>query len=487
MRKSVTKHHPGRLRARYGVLLALAAAVVAAVAASSGSASGPSSAVKNYDACLQQGTTSSLPGNPTDTGCSTSSLPGNSITQVTLRISNEQGSNTTIGSLNLDAPGGFAFQYDSAHQPSIVDAANTTQTAAGVVGSGSTAGQLQLRYLAVTPNNGVDVTFWVFVPCQPTSFGWKIATKQSNTFNGTGNDFNLISSSSSGFTSGVAAGTASQVVFTTQPSPSPVKTGSTFSTAVSVEDSCGNSTGGGGSLLLSLNQPTEPVSGGGGTLTGGDSVTATSPTVFNNLSVSAPGIGYTLTATFRPTSGSPITADSAPIDVLDFVTDCASACSGDTTDTTSTDLNVAAPDTNGLLGLSLAGAAPAGTTCTLLDGSQATLTPLGKSYMVIPPTRTDPSKDYYNIKVTITLLKRALQGVGVSNIKVCKNQLDKSTTSATVIMKQVPPCPSPAKKWLTAPQGAPNACIVSQTSDNAGDAVITMLINSVDPHGFTGG
>jgi hypothetical protein len=448
---------------RYGVLLALAAAVVAAVAASSGSASGPSSQVKNADACLQ------LQSDPVGT-CSTGTLPAGSTVTLALTLTNEQSSNTVIGSANLDAPVGFTIHPATAAPASIVNLA------------GSTGSELQLRNMNIAPGGAQTITFPVDVPCTATAANWGLRVKQSNNFSGSpGNDFNIVSKA--GLSSTTAAGTPAAVAFSSQP-PSLVKTATTFSAAVSLEDACGNTTSGSGSLSLSLNQPTAPVAGGGGSLSGGGAVTPTSTTSFDNLSVSAPGIGYTLTATFTPTSGSPITADSSAFDVLDVVSNCANGCSGDASDTTSTDLNVTAPDTSGLLGLSLAGQAPAGTTCQLLDGSTKTLTPLGQSYLVVPPTRPAGTKDYFNIQVQITLLKRALQGVGVSNIKVCKNVVG---SSGAVIMQQVPPCPSPAKKWLTSPTGAPNACIVSQTSDNAGDAVITMLINSVDPHGFTGG
>lgn len=465
MGKFVTKHHPGGLRARYGVLLALAAAVVAAVAASSGSASGPSSQVKNADACLQ------LASDPSGT-CSTSSLPAGSTVTLSLTLTNEKTSNTVIGSANLDAPAGFSIHPATAAPGSIVNLA------------GSTSSELQLRNMSIAPGGAQAITFQVDVPCTATSANWSLRVKQSNNFSGSpGNDFNIVSQS--GLNSSTAAGIPSKIVFSTQP-PSLVKTADAFGAGVSLEDSCGNTTGGGGSLSLGLNQPTAPVAGGGGTLTGGGPVTPTSSTTnFSNLSVSASGIGYTLTATFTPASGPAITADSSAFDVLDVVNNCATACSGDTSDSTSTDLNVTAPDTIGYLGLSLAGQAPAGTTCQLLDGSTKALTPLGQSYLVVPPTRPVGTKDYFNIKVQITLLKRALQGIGVSNIKVCKNVAD--TTTGAVTMKQVPLCPSPAKKWLTNPTGAPTACIVSQTADNAGDAVITMLINSVDPHGFTGG
>ena len=90
---------------------------------------------------------------------------------------------------------------------------------------------------------------------------------------------------------------------------------------------------------------------------------------------------------------------------------------------------------------------------------------LSSAFTVVPP----PGHTAYDIPVVLTINKRGLQGVGVSNIVVCKN------SGPGTDLSQLGKCPK---------KGAPTSpCVVSQTSSNAGDAVIKMLINSTDPGG----
>src|SRR3954454_9716901 len=89
----------------------------------------------------------------------------------------------TLGSANITRPTGF-----------VVTAASTSS---GQVTRGP-GGVIQLRNLGLvpsTPPRSVSVTIEVDVPCSGSSPAtWGVQAKQSNDFNGTGNDFTLVSS-----------------------------------------------------------------------------------------------------------------------------------------------------------------------------------------------------------------------------------------------------------------------------------------------------
>ena len=92
-------------------------------------------------------------------------------------------------------------------------------------------------------------------------------------------------------------------------------------------------------------------------------------------------------------------------------------------------------------------------------------TSLGSAFTVVPPA----GHTAFDILFVLTINKKGLQGVGASNIGVCKN------SGPGTALIQLGKCPK--KGPITAP------CIVSQTSSNAGDAQITIRINSTDPGG----
>lgn len=98
----------------------------------------------------------------------------------------------------------------------------------------------------------------------------------------------------------ITAGPASALAFTTQPPPTTVAAGATFSATVTARDQFGNTaTGFGSSVTMTIG--TNP---GGATLGGTTVVTAAGGVAtFSNLSINKVGTGYTLTAT--PTAGAP--------------------------------------------------------------------------------------------------------------------------------------------------------------------------------------
>jgi len=175
-------------------LFALAAiAAFGVVLVPTGSAKPPASGIKLYDVCLQGGTSAC---NSWTSGGGTVSTISGANPQVTLNIHNESGSNTTLGSLNLTMPSGITLQ-------SVTDPNAST----------STATTLQMRNLNLAPGAVYPVTFTIAAPNACGTVQWSVAAKQSNDFNGTGNDFQL--EQSSGLTTLITSGC--QLVWIDQP------------------------------------------------------------------------------------------------------------------------------------------------------------------------------------------------------------------------------------------------------------------------------
>jgi hypothetical protein len=173
------RHQVGPKNSRRGLrpLLVFAAlAALAVVLVPTGSAKPPTAPIKLYDVCLEGGTTPCT--SWSSTGGSTSTISG-ANPQVTLNVQNESGSNTTLGSLNLDMPSGITLQVP-------VGAAGDPITGT------STITQLQLRNLNLAPGSSYHVTFTIAAPSVCGTVQWNSpAAKQSNDFNGSGNDYAL--------------------------------------------------------------------------------------------------------------------------------------------------------------------------------------------------------------------------------------------------------------------------------------------------------
>lgn len=186
------------------VLAALAALAVVLIPTGSASVT----TIKVYD--LQLGSTGS--------GCSTpgdSCLPGATLATMTLNITNDQASNTTLGSVNFDAPSALPIDTSVAHSPTTT-AGNVQLTA-----KSGTGGELQIRNLNLAPNSSATVTYYVDSPCSGSGLSWSAFAKQSNNFNGSGNDFTLNNSGSAGLTSDIAPG-GCHVGFYNQPTDTKV-------------------------------------------------------------------------------------------------------------------------------------------------------------------------------------------------------------------------------------------------------------------------
>ena len=133
----------------------------------------------------------------------------------------------TLGSANLTAPAGLSLVANSAS----LSGPGTATVSGNVV---------QLRNLNVAPGASVIATVNVTVqsttPCAESSFTWMVAAKQSNDFNGTGNDFGPLSSDSSLTTSVTCGGTFTQCETVDCQATLP---GGLASLSVSVKDSTG--------------------------------------------------------------------------------------------------------------------------------------------------------------------------------------------------------------------------------------------------------
>ncbi len=111
----------------------------------------------------------------------------------TFTVKNEA-SPQQLGSVQISAPNGFA----------IISAPGAASF---------TSGSALFTNLSVAPGSTVSLTVTAAVPCGSGSYQWGIAAKQSNDFNGSGNDFQL-DPSSAGALSGTFTGTC-----TSQPCP----------------------------------------------------------------------------------------------------------------------------------------------------------------------------------------------------------------------------------------------------------------------------
>lgn len=198
MSDSERRRHQAASKHGTRMLLAVAAlTALAVVLTPTGSAKPPSNTnLKNYSLCLQGADVSSCP--------TQSTLTAGATTPMTLTITNSGGSPQTLGSMNFDAPAGLTLSSPSVPGPGTV-----------TLVSGGTD-ELQIRNLNLAAGSSTTVTFDVQAPCMGGPYTWPTPeTKQSNDFNGTGNDFNQ-PTSFLGQTS-VLGGGGCALVWATQP------------------------------------------------------------------------------------------------------------------------------------------------------------------------------------------------------------------------------------------------------------------------------
>ena len=182
-----------------------------------------------------------------------------------------------LGSANLTLPAGFT----------LIAGSVTPATAGPVVG-----GVLQLRNFVVQPGRSRTVTVDANVPCVAVDAAWRVAAKQSNDFNGTGNDLTLVGATGSPTTlppTSVAGACASALQFVTQPGDAAAGTdplNGPFIPGVSVKvvDGAGNPVT---EVPVTLSLPP-----GTGASLGGTTTVDTDPTgvaAFRNIMIATPG------------------------------------------------------------------------------------------------------------------------------------------------------------------------------------------------------
>jgi hypothetical protein len=179
-------------------LLVLAVLVALAVVLTpTGSAKPPASAIKLYQVCLAAGD-GTVPCTSWDSsGGAVSALAG-SHAEMQVTIHNDKTSNQTLGSANLTVPAGLGLTIDTA--------GSSSATGYSTYASTSTSTTLQLRNLNLSANGQATVAFYVNSSSTTCGEGtWGIQVKQSNDFNGAGNDFSP-PTASSGLTSLITSG-----------------------------------------------------------------------------------------------------------------------------------------------------------------------------------------------------------------------------------------------------------------------------------------
>ena len=330
-----------RRTARHGALwLAGGVAVAAALCAALWPA--PASSHGDDDKKLFTATVALTPAAPEDDAPADAFAEAwaGSTPSVSVTVGNAAKSPQKFGSANVAIPAGIT---------PVPGPVTLSSTQSGFAGTATVVGgQLRLRNLGVAPGKSVTATFAAQVTCAPAAASYPLSTavKQSNDFNGTGNDF-----AQSGPTPALDAVGACTLAFSTQPASAQRETDITGDVylpfdatppgapvAVQVRDGSGAAPVTWWTAPVSLALASNP---GSATLHGTTSATPVSGTAtFKNPAAGEPGprIGVS-TSGYRLSASSPgIPAASAPssaFDIVDVGKRCASAtaCTGTSTTT----------------------------------------------------------------------------------------------------------------------------------------------------------
>jgi len=262
---------------------------------------------------------------------------------LTLRINN-LATTQSIQSANISpgaAPTGFAIIAaafgDTTLTPSADGSCTTANPVASCLTQASTtypAGRVVLRNIVIPAGGYLDVRLTVAVPaCYTGTVTWGVVAKQSNAFNGTGNDFTFSGpQAASQFTGGC------KLVYSTQPGDSGVYPSSRVSgvpTVRLVGSTCDATT-----LALPACAASDALNGTWVTVAlkqNGSSASAKldsgstlslqlihGEAPFNNLRVTQAGTGYSLTAS---TSSPSLSVESVPFTVSGDLCTVTSTCS----------------------------------------------------------------------------------------------------------------------------------------------------------------
>jgi hypothetical protein len=369
----------------------------------------------------------------------------------TVTVTNEA-TTQTLGSVQVTAPGGFV----------ITGATGGTAS--------YTAAAAQFLYLGLAPGHQATLTLDATAPCGGGTSAWGIVAKQSNQFNGSGNDFIIDPQSSLAAT---VSGSC-KLAFFGQPQDTMV--GKTITTkvgssggpvAVEVLDGANNL------LATSTAQVQIVLNSGPGTLSGTTTVAAIGGVAdFKDLSINTPGVNDTLEAESTGISS----ATSSPFTIWPFLQGCNGTCSGSSSSKTTTG-TVTTSATGEFLGVGVGGS-----TYSCASPYQPLSDPLG--FDVLSPSGTTDSGASFTS--TLEIAKSVVQSSGhpgASSWQICYASpqpfaVQPGTGGQATIDGVVyntgllPDCSSTQQK-------AP--CVKARTKDNAGDVLITFLAAG-DPH-----
>ncbi len=334
--------------------------------------------------------------------------------------------------------------------------------------------------LSLAPSATTTLTVSAAASCSGGTYQWGIAAKQSNDFNGPGNDFQL-DPASVGNLSGSVTGSCS-LAFTTDGEPAGTAVNAVITSAfgsqggpvkVEVLDGSGQlATGSTAAVTVAIG-----ANPGSGSLSGTVTVNASGGVAsFSNLSIDRAGIGYTLTAT----SPGITLATSANFTIWGSLQRCSTtpcSASSSTTTTTAT-VTTSSASTTQLLGFGIGGVS-----FTCGGTYQRVSDPV--SFDVFSPSGVVQSSAQFTVSLEIS--KSAVQAsgrTGASQWQICYASTQPFTalpgTSGTAVIGGVsyhtgllPDCSST--------QGAP--CVQARSKDNAGDVVVTFLALG-DPVGW---
>jgi hypothetical protein len=382
------------------------------------------------------------------------SNPTGASTSFAFTITNEAATQQ-LGSAQISAPAGFAI------------------TSASGAASFTSSSALFLN-LSVAPSATTTLTLTASAPCSGGAYQWGIEAKQSNDFNGSGNDFQL-DPASAGNLNGTLTGS---LAFTSEPTNT--ATGAAITSQgdpvkVEVLNGCGQLDT---SSKAEVNVAIGPNSGSG-TLSGTVMVAAIGGIAsFSDLKINQPG-GYTLVATSPGITSA--TSDSFTIFAGSSCT--SSACSASASSAT----------TSGTVTTSSA---------TAGDSIMAEMESVNSNFSYNCPTYTavadvfgfavftaKGAPDSIPLTVTVRIDKSLVSSThpGASSWQICYASTTQfkavpGTDTQGVTIGGTPGYFTGLLPDCSKTQGAP--CVQSRNKNNAGDVIVTFLAFG-DPFGHT--
>lgn len=367
----------------------------------------------------------------------------------TITVTNEA-TTQQLGSLQVTAPSGYVVTGASGGTASY------------------TPDSALFLYLGLSPGRSATLTLDATAPCGGGTSGWGIEAKQSNQFNGSGNDFQLDPASG---LSATVSGSCS-LAFVNEPNGTaagaPITTlvGSVGS-PVSVEVLSGT-----GQLLTTSTAGITVAIGsnpGSGTLSGTTTATASAGVAsFPGLSIDQSGSGYTLVAT----SPRMTPATSSDFDIWDVLRGCSGgSCSGSSSTTTTTGTVTTSSASSGeFLGVGLGGV-----TFSCGSSYQPLSDPLSFDVLSVSGVADAGALFSNSLEISKNVVDSSGHR-GASTWQICYGSeqpftaLPGTAGTATIggtayYTGLLPDCSS----------SQPAPCVQARTKDNAGDVVVTFL------------